>query len=320
MFMRREAEVSSKIEETHASVRTLSLAEQMPDLLKKPDVREVTNNVNVLEMGVESIKTLPISLSLIRQLHALLFEGINTEGKSWRPGEFRGVQNWIGNSNNPVEARFVPPPPDRVEWLMRDLVDFINAQDGINPILKAGLIHYQFETIHPFGDGNGRIGRAIVLLYLIQTGTFVDPLLNPSSQLERNRREYYDHLLAISQGVEGAWEAWLTFFCRCLAIEAERSVDIITKLELLRMAYHDQVKSSGSSSTRGYMTALVDYLIGRPLVNTAVVESQLKCNTQTAIRLIDKLVDLKILEEVTGKKRGRIYLANEVVRLFQNQA
>jgi Fic family protein len=310
MFLRREAELSSRIEQTHARVQTMLLFEHLAEVEHDaPAVREVANNFKVLEFAFKSVKRHPISLSLVRRMHEVLFDGIDKP--HLRPGRFREVQNWIGASRRIEDARYVPPPPHYVEPCMRSLVDYMSKPGDLPTVVRAAMVHYQFEAIHPFIDGNGRVGRAIVLLMLNAEGVLPVPLLNPSAQLEANRRAYYDRLLDVSEG--GQWGAWIEFFCECVAEEAGDACNRLTKLDALRDEYRARFSSARTSAL---LMRLVDELFADPAITVRGAASVLRINAANTQRLVDKLVNAKVLREVTGRKRNRVYVAQEIVDLF----
>ena len=214
-FIRREAALSSRIEGTRASFIDLfnDEADQISTLEKDEDVREVHNYVNALEYGMERLTNLPVSLRLVRELHGRLME--NVRGVLLTPGEFRPSQNWIGPAGSSLKtAKYVPPPVDEMNTALDQLEKFLHAGLKIPELVQAAMFHYQFEAIHPFLDGNGRVGRLQLVLLFCEWGLLKQPLLNMSVYFERYRQEYYDRLLSVSQN--GEWEAWVQFFyARC---------------------------------------------------------------------------------------------------------
>lgn len=308
--MRREAELSSRIEQTYASVRTMLLQEHLFDIRESEDVREVQNNYQVLLDGLDAVRDRPITLGLIRQLHRSLFDGV--DDPKAKPGQLRSIPVFIGETNDIREARFVPPPPLEVEPSMRALESFVRQTGDLPTVVRAALAHYQFETIHPFNDGNGRIGRALIMLMLVSEGLLTVPLLNPSAGLERRRREYYDRLLDVSQ--RGEWGAWVHFFCTCVAEEAAHSEAILEKLDMLRIDYHARIRRTRGNAS---IARLIDELFTEPKQTAASVQAILSLSSPTAANnTIQRLEKVGILQEVTGRKRGRAYLATEIVDLF----
>src|SRR4030042_2066766 len=239
-FIRREAVLSSRIEGTRASLVDLYQYEsaQLTFLEDISDVREVHNYVRSMDYGLERLKSLPVSLRLIREIHGILTEGVR--GEHLTPGEFRRSQNWIGPPGSTIQsATFVPPPVDEMHQALDNLEMFIHAPSDIPQLVRAGLIHYQFEAIHPFLDGNGRIGRLLVILLLIEWGLLSQPLLYLSAFFETHRPAYYDRLLAVSQG--GEWENWLIFFLKGISSQSQDAINRIERLGQLRSAYQAQL-------------------------------------------------------------------------------
>lgn len=314
LFLRREAELSSRIENTFAGVRTQLLFKLLPDVRENaPDVLEVENNFRALEFGLKAIEDRCISSHLIRQMHQVLLR--NVRGQDKTPGGFRKVQAHIGRTGDIREARFVPPPPLELPHCMDALERFIAQKHTTPRVARLAMIHYQFEAIHPFADGNGRIGRVLILLLMCQSGMLPLPLFNPSAYLETHRSEYYDHLLAVSQ--RGAWADWIEFFSAGIRQECLNTNRRIEALEDLRQAYQDKIRASRSSAK---LTKLVDELFGRPRLRLEDVTRMLDVWPPSAQRYLDKLQALGILREVTGGSRNRVYLATEIVDLFSTNA
>ena len=313
MFLRREAELSSRIENTFARVQTLLLFGQIPAIEREtPDVREVDNNFRALEFGLASVPHRPLSGGLIREMHEILLRGVR--GHDRTPGTFRRVQAHIGRSNRIEEARFVPAPPNAIESCMRDLERYLAERGSLPALVRVAMIHYQFEAIHPFADGNGRIGRVLILLMLCGEGVLAAPLLNPSAHLERQRRAYYDHLLDVSQ--RGEWGAWITFFLRGVADEAVDAARRVERLETLRETYYQRVRTARASAL---LPTLIDHLFTEPSVTLPSVCAFLAIGQRSGQNLIDRLVGAGILRETTGQRRNRVYLAQEVVDVFATE-
>lgn len=306
-FLRREAELSSRIEGTRAGVQDMVLFEQTQAVEEHvPDVREVHNNLRAIEHGVEQVKHRPISLSLIREMHQVLLKGVRGEDKT--PGQFRTTQAHIGRTHDIAEARFVPAPPHGIGPAMEAMESFIQAPCQLPPLVRVAMIHYQFEAIHPFADGNGRIGRVLILLLLCTEKVLPLPLLNPSAFLERHRREYYDRLLNVSQ--RGAWAEWVTFFARGIAQEAADAVDRVESLDRLRAEYHERVQTARASAL---LPKLVDQLFVNPAITTNAAARLLRVGYTSAQKSIEKLLRLGVLKEFTGQKRNRIFIAPEIL-------
>ena len=313
-FMRREAVLSSRIEGTRASLADLYNYEsaQLSFLEPTDDVREVHNYVLALDYGLERLETLPVSLRLIREIHAKLMEGVR--GGNLTPGKFRKTQNWIGPAGSTIEtATYVPPPVDEMQNALSDLEKFIHADTEIPTLARAGMIHYQFEAIHPFLDGNGRVGRLIIMLLFHEWNVLSQPLLNLSAYFEHYRQEYYDHLLAVSQ--HGKWEEWLRFFLRGISIQAQDSVFRMTRLQGIRTKYEVLVQVDRNSVR---MAAVIDFIFSRPILSIKQLETALDLPYMAAKRYIEKLVDANVLQETTGYARNRVFQANEIFEALGN--
>ena len=313
-FIRREAVLSSRIEGTHASLTDLYNYEsaQMSFLERDDDVREVHNYVLALDYGLERLQTLPVSQRLIRELHARLMKGVR--GGQFTPGEFRKTQNWIGAAGSTIEtATYVPPPVDEMKNALGAMETFIHADTELPALVRAGLIHYQFEAIHPFLDGNGRVGRLLVLLLLREWSILSQPLLNLSAYFEHYRQEYYDHLLAVSQ--HGKWEEWLRFFLRGISAQAQDSIFRMTRLQGIRTRYEELVQADNNPQR---MSAVIDFIFSRPILTLRQLETALDIPYMAAKRYVDKLVEADVLKETTGYARNRVFMAHEVFQALEN--
>lgn len=310
-FMRREAELSSRIEGTYASQEELLLFEVDPKLEpKKSDVREVANYVQAMEYGLERLQKLPVSLRLIRELHERLMSG--TRGSDRNPGEFRIRQNYIGDRAQGItEARFVPPPVTELSRCLDEFERWLHAPSQMRILVRLALVHYYFETIHPFEDGNGRIGRLLLSLLLIERGILPKPMLNLSAYFEKNRSAYQDHLLQVSQ--RGTWESWIRFFLQGIFEQAEDASRKTKSLLDLRQQYRTKMQSIKASAR---VLQLVDGLFITPGLMVPLVERALEVTFPTAQGWIQKLVAAGILHEATGQKRNRIYLAPAILNIL----
>ena len=314
-FIRNEAVISSRIEGTHASLIDLYTYEtaQLSFFEQTDDVREVYNYVRAMDYGLERLKTLPVSLRLILELHEKLTE--NVRGGTLTPGEFRRSQNWIGPAGStPSSAPYVPPPVDEMHRALDAMEKFMHADTQIPPLARAGMIHYQFEAIHPFLDGNGRVGRLLILLLLCEWGLLPQPLLNLSAYFENYRQEYYDHLLAISQ--KGDWETWLGFFVRGVSEQARNGVVRMERLQAIRMEYQPIVDTDRN---RTRMSAVVDFLFSRPILSVRQVSDGLGIPFKTAQDYLSKLVRAGVLSEITGYARNRIFQSDEILKAVQEK-
>ena len=311
---RREAVLSSRIEGTRASLDDLLAYEvtQLSFLESGSDVREVHNYVRALEYGLECINTLPISLRLICEVHAKLMGGVR--GDVWTPGEFRRSQNWIGPAGSTLEtALYVPPPVEDMLAALGALENFIHAPADLPPLLRLGLIHYQFEAIHPFLDGNGRVGRLLIALLLTAGQLLPQPLLYLSAYFESNRRTYYELLLAVSQ--RAAWEDWLLYFLEGVKQQSQDAVNRIDRLQTLRAKYQTQIQSRRAPAR---LLRVVDLLFSQPVITTRQVETALETNFVGAQRLIDQLTQAGLLREITGGRRNRVYRADEILSILES--
>lgn len=313
-FIRREAVLSSRIEGTRASLVDLYNYESAQPAFLEPndDVQEVHNYVLALDYGLERLETLPVSLRLIRELHARLMEGVR--GGQLTPGKFRKTQNWIGAPGSTIEtATYVPPPVDEMHDALGAMEKFIHADTDLPALVRAGLIHYQFEAIHPFLDGNGRVGRLLVMLLLREWNALPQPLLNPSAYFEQYRQEYYDHLLSVSQ--RGRWEAWLRFFLRGISGQAQDSVFRMNRLQVIRTRHEGLVQADRNPRR---MAAVIDFIFSRPILTVRQLGFALEMPYMAAKRYVDKLVEAGVLKETTGYARNRIFMAHEVFQALEN--
>ena len=312
-FVRREAVLSSRIEGTRASLSDLYTYEAVQLALFEPssDVHEVYNYVRALEYGLERLRTLPLSLRLIREIHARLMEGVRGERQT--PGEFRRSQNWIGPpGSTPNDAPFVPPPVPEMHEALDAFERFLHAHSSLPPLVHLGLIHYQFEAIHPFLDGNGRIGRLLITLLLCAWDLLPEPLLYLSAYFEAKRQTYYDLLLAVSQ--RGAWEEWLTFFLQGVAAQARDAVVRAKRLQDLHGQYRARFQTARAAAR---LLQVVDLLFAQPVLTVRQVEVALDVNFSTAQRYVNQLEEAGLLREITGQARNRIYRADEVLAAIE---
>ncbi len=313
-FLRREAELSSRIEGTHADLTDLALFDQTQTAEQRaPDVREVDNNFRALAWGLEQVRHRPISLGLIRHMHQILMRDVRGADKN--PGQFRSVQAHIGRTDQISQATFVPAPPQAIGPAMEQLEKFIQRSCPLPPLTRVAMIHYQFEAIHPFADGNGRIGRVLILLLLCAEKVLPVALLNPSAFLEREREEYYRQLLGVSQ--RGTWNQWVTFFAEGVTHEALDAVKRIETLDGLRDQYQRRVQTARASAL---LPKLVDQLFSNPAITSRRAAAILGVKFPSAQKTIDKLVSAGILTELTGQKRNRLYLAAEIRDAIQGKA
>ena len=309
-FIRREAVLSSRIEGTQASLSDLYTYEaaQLRLFDRPADVKEVHNYVRTLEYGLERLTTFPLSLRLIRELHAHLMEGVRGEYQT--PGAFRRSQNWIGSPGALLnEATFIPPPPDEMRKALHDLESYLHADPRLPSLIRLGLIHYQFEVIHPFLDGNGRVGRLLIVLLLCKWQMLSQPLLYMSAYFQRHRETYYEHLMEVSQ--YGAWGPWLRFFLEGIFTQAQDAIARSRRLLDLRGCYREQFQNR---RTGARLLQVVDYLFIQPIVTiNGLTDALEELDYQAAYRYINLLEEEKLLREITGQARNRVYQADAVL-------
>ncbi len=311
MHVTKEATESSRIEDTRTEMEEAVLPEDEIAEDRRDDWREVNNYIRAMRSAVQQLGTLPFSARLLRQAHATLMEGVRGEHKT--PGEFRRSQNWIGGSN-PGNARFIPPIAEDVPELMSDLECFAhNADLHLPPLFKVALMHYQFETIHPFLDGNGRIGRLMVPLYLVSQNILQQPVLYLSDYLERNRGEYYERLTRVRE--QNAIADWLIFFLDGLAETAARGVDTFS--QILRFKAHWEKEIASWKPQRRAGLALFEHLFGQVWVNAKMVAEAAGVSQPTAYKLIDRFVQQGLLVEMTGAKRDRLFRFDAYLKLYR---
>jgi Fic family protein len=315
MYVRREAVLSSQIEGTQSTLEDLLAVELEPQPAWRDlpqDVEEVVRYVHAMNYGLARLGDLPLSLRLITEIHGQLLTGVR--GSHRLPGEFRRSQNWIGPENATLdEATFVPPPVHEMNQALDNFERFLH-EDELPALVHAGLAHAQFETIHPFLDGNGRVGRLLITFLLVFRGVLHRPLLYLSVYLKRHRAEYYDRLMAIRSS--GDWESWLRFFLTGVAQTAEEATATARAILDLREKHRRliQEKTSGVNGLR-----LLDLLFERPLLHVNLVKDSLGIAFVTANKMVEQLEGLGILEEITGRKRGRIFSYTPYVALFRDE-
>jgi Fic family protein len=310
MHVVKEAQTSSRIEGTRTGMDEALMREEQIRPEKRDDWREVRNYIDALNTAIGELRVLPLSNRLLKQTHAILMRGVRGEHKL--PGEFRTSQNWIGGSNL-ADAAFIPPHHENVADLMSDLEKFWhNEEINVPHLVRAAISHYQFETIHPFLDGNGRIGRLLITLYLISHGLLAKPSLYLSDFFERNRASYYDALTRVRAGNDLIH--WIRFFLNGVAQTATKGRDVFRQILTLRTEVEQAVMSLGKRSHSARLA--LNLLYRKPVVNAADVEEALSITTPTANALIKALVELGILVEITGQQRWRTYVFERYLRLF----
>jgi Fic family protein len=312
-FIRREAVLSSRIEGTQATLTELFSAEAAARREGPSEgVHEVMNYVTALEYGLQRMKQLPVSLRLIRELHERLMK--NVRGESLTPGEFRKAQNFIGPPGCKLEnATYVPPPvPEMKDALDRFEKYLHEERRKLPPLVRLSLIHYQFEAIHPFWDGNGRVGRLLITLLLCSEGLLPQPLLYLSAYFERNRREYYRLLLHVSQS--GNWTDWVRFFLKGVSEEARDAMARSNQLLALRQEYRQKLQARKAP---GHTLELMEMLFIEPVVTVPGAKVRLKVTMRSAQQNVDKLLRAGIVKEVTGKRRYRVFVAQKIMQIVE---
>jgi Fic family protein len=311
-FIRREAVLSSRIEGTQSSLSDLLLFEAT-QVEKQRDVKEVQNYVHAMEYGLKRLNDLPLSLRFIRELHGILMEGVR--GEHATRGEFRQSQNWIGTPEATLnDATFVPPPAPEMQECLSQLEKFLHSDTKLPPIIQAAMVHYQFETIHPFLDGNGRIGRLLIALLLCQKNVLTKPLLYLSAFFERHRQEYYELLLKVSQ--IGAWREWIEFFLKAVTEQSEDAVSRSRRLLELLRGYSQIAREQHLPPTA---VQLVDLIFMKPVLNAKTGQEFLKVSYPSAQNAISALEKAGILTEITGRKRDKAYAANEILKALDEE-
>ncbi|HEY6139931.1 MAG TPA: Fic family protein [Thermoanaerobaculia bacterium] len=309
-FARREAVLSSRIEGTQASVGDLYLFEIGNPVSERSDVREVSNYVAALDHGFARLQELPVSLRLIREMHAKLLSGVR--GESSDPGEFRSAQNWIGKPGTKIEdATYVPPPVAEMDIALDAFEKFLHADSHLPALIRLALVHYQFEAIHPFLDGNGRMGRLLITLLLHTERLLEQPLLYLSAFFEQHRDAYYAHLLGVSQ--RGAWSEWVEFFLRAVHEQALDAVERANRLLSLRDEYRTRMTAARQSAL---LLAMIDHLFLSPAVTIAGAARDLDVTYASAKQNVEKLVAARILEPLS-EARNRAYMAREILALIE---
>ncbi|MCX7723328.1 MAG: Fic family protein [Verrucomicrobiae bacterium] len=314
MYVRKEAVLSSQIEGTQSSLQNLLAAEaQLYDPHAPADVAEVINYVRAMNHGLRRLAELPVSVRLMREIHAELMRGVR--GGDLTPGELRTTQNWIGPAGCTLaEATFIPPPPEYVPSALSDLERYLHSETPTPPLVQVGLAHAQFETIHPFLDGNGRIGRLLITLLLVEKRLLSKPVLYLSHYFKRYRSEYYDRLQAVRDA--GDWEGWLVFFLRGVSEVSRQATRTAAAILQMREEYRARITAQlGRAAANGLR--IMDRLFDQPIVTVATVRDWLKLTRSGANNLVNRLVALGLLREITGYARNRRFRFEPYLRLFE---
>ena len=313
-FIRREAVLSSRIEGTVTRLEELLLFEMQPDEAPQPaDVAEVANYVQALEYGLQRLQTLPLCLRLLCEIHQRLLQGVR--GADQAPGAIRNCPVLIGRKGQSFEeARFVPPSPDALPPLLKEFEKFLNTPTSLPLVVQIALLHYQFEAIHPFRDGNGRIGRLLITLFLCERRCLPQPLLYLSAFFERNHETYRDLLLDVSR--QGAWNDWIRFVALGVAEQARDAIRRAGRLLDLWQSYRRKMQDLAITATA---LRLIDELFSAPIITIAHAQKLLRVSFPTAQQNIKKLEKAGILRETTQRQRNRIYVAQEILNLLDEQ-
>ncbi len=315
MYIRKEAVLSSQIEGTQSSLSDLLLfeTEEAPGA-PLDDVTEVSCYVSAMNYGLERLKDFPMSLRLVREIHAELMN--NARGSNKMPGEFRTSQNWIGGTR-PSNARFIPPPPEHLMEALSAFEIFLHDENVKMPALvKAALAHVQFETIHPFLDGNGRLGRLLITFILCMEGVLKEPLLYLSLYFKANRQEYYDHLQSVRE--TGDWESWVKFFLTGVIETATQAIETVQAIIALFNTDYTTIKASGKS-TAGVLS-VHQFLQRHPITNTTKIKEGCNVSLPTVLRALTTLEVLGIVHEITGKDRNKVFAYQEYLTILSKGA
>ncbi len=311
MYVGKEAASSSQIEGTQATLSDYLKAESKIENIEiKKDVDKIKNYINAMNYGIKRLEDFPLSLPLLKELHKKLLKGVRGEYRA--PGEFRRTQNWIGGVS--IEsATFIPPPVPEMMEALYELEKFLHSNISIPVLIKTALIHYQFETIHPFLDGNGRIGRLLITFYLMHSGVLRKPLLYLSEFFKKYRQQYYDKLNNARE--KDDLEGWLKFFLEGVRLTSDNAVETIKKINDLKIKDSEMIDNSGIRS-RNIIT-VYNYLFKSPYINAPLVERITGIKRKNSIALLSKLEKLGILKELTGESRRKIYVYEKYEKIFE---
>jgi Fic family protein len=311
MHVLKEATQSSKIEGTQTNIEEALLEREDVPLDKRDDWEEVQNYIHAMESAIKSLERLPFSSRLIRDTHRILLQGVR--GQARQPGEFRRSQNWIGGATI-NDATFIPPVHTSIPELMSDLEKFLHNDEVFFPeLLKIALVHYQFETIHPFLDGNGRVGRLMITLYLVNKGILKKPILYLSDFLETHRRLYYENLMSVRD--KNDLSQWFKYFLVGIIETSKKGIATFDSILQLQKQVDIKIQTLGSRAANAQK--ITNYLYQRPSINADKVSETAKISLPSAYKLITDLEKLEILKEITGGQRGRVYNFDSYIQLFQ---
>jgi len=310
MYVRKEALLSSQIEGTQAT-----LEDVLDPLIEKnanQNVVDVVNYIKATEFALERMNTLPLCNRLIKETHEVLMSGVRGQEKN--PGEFRTSQNWIGAAGSSLKnARYIPPNPEDMINAMSDLEKYINSDDSLDLLIQAALLHYQFETIHPFLDGNGRVGRLLITLFLIEKKVLNSPALYISYYLKKNRIEYYDRMSEVRN--KDNYEQWIKFFLNAIKESADESVETIKKLSELHNANTNKIDAMGRASKNA--RAVFDYLEQNPIIDIGKTAEELNLAFSTVSLAVNRLVDAGILIQTNNANRNRVFAYEDYLAILR---
>ena len=310
MYVRKEALISSQIEGTQCTFD--DVLDPEVDKNANLDVSDVINYVNATQYALNRLERLPLCCRLIREIHEVLME--NVRGQDITPGEFRHSQNWIGPANCSLkDARYIPPNIEDMQNAMSDLEKYINENTDYDPLIRVALIHYQFETIHPFLDGNGRIGRLLILLYLMEQGLLAKPVIYISYFLKKNQIEYYDRISEVRRS--GNFEQWIRFFLEAVSKSASDSLEAIRQLSALHDTNIEKLPKTARSKDN--LRAVFDYIEQYPIIDIKRTAKELDISYNTVATAVKKLVELGILQERTNAARNRVFAYEEYLGILR---
>lgn len=310
MYVRKEALISSQIEGTQCTLD--DVLDPEVETNTNLDVSDVINYVKATQYALKRLEKLPLCCRLIREVHEVLMEGVRGQDKT--PGEFRYSQNWIGPANCSLkDARYVPPNVEDMQNAMSDLEKFINENVDYDPLIRVALIHYQFETVHPFLDGNGRIGRLLILLYLMEQGLLAKPVIYISYFLKKNQVEYYDRISEVRRS--GNFEQWIRFFLEAVSKAASDSLEAIRQLSAL----HDRniEKLPKTTRSKDNLRAVFEYIEQYPIIDIKKTAKELEVSYNTVATAVKKLVEIGILQETTNAARNRVFAYEEYLGIMR---
>lgn len=311
MYVRKEALLSSQIEGTQCTLD--DILNPLLDVNANRNVSDVVNYIRATEFAVERLNTLPLCNRLIKETHAVLMDGVRGQEKS--PGKFRYSQNWIGGQGSTIKnARYIPPNPEDMQTAMSDLEKYMNSEDSLDPLIQAALIHYQFETTHPFLDGNGRVGRLLITLFLMEKGILSTPALYISYYLKMNRVEYYDRMTQVRR--TGDYEQWITFFLQAFADSAEDAIQTIDQLTALH-AQNTASLESLSKRQKSNVLKVFSYLEANPIIDIQKTANALELSYNTVAKAVTILMEKGILEQTEKNGKTRIYAYSSYLSILR---